>query len=126
MINLKVTELETKVNAIDVRVDGVEKSCTFISDENDDRKKDLETVRGEIKTVKTSCRILEDQNAKLESKITDIESRSMRENLLFYGIPEVGENENCEQLVKQLYTDKLNLPEAKDFLMDRVHRVGVH
>lgn len=126
MINLKVTELETKVNAIDVRVDGMERSCTFMSDENDDRKKDLEIARGEIKTLKTNCKTLEDQNTKLESKLTDLESRSMRENLLFYGIPEVGENENCEQLVKQLCTDKLNLPDAKDFLMDRVHRVGVH
>lgn len=125
MINLKVTELETKVNAIDIRVDGVEKSCTFMSDENDDRKKELEIARGEIKSLKTSCKTLEDQNAKLESKMTDIESRSMRENLLFYGIPEAGENENCEQLVKQLCTDKLNLPESKDSLMDRVHRVGV-
>lgn len=126
MINLKVTELETKVHAMDVRVEGVEKSCTFMSDENDDRKKDLEMARGEIKTLKTSCKNLEDQNARLETKMTDIESRSMRENLLFYGIPEAGENENCEQLVKQVCTDKLNLPGANDFLLDRVHRVGVH
>lgn len=125
MINLKVTELETKVNAIDIRVDGVERSCTFISDENDDRKTELDTARSEIKTLKTSCKTLEDQNAKLETKMTDIESRSMRDNLLFYGIPESRENENCEDLVKQVCIEELQMPEARDFLVDRVHRVGV-
>ena len=40
-IHMKVTDLENKVNVIEPRVTEVEKSCFFISDENDNRKKNL-------------------------------------------------------------------------------------
>lgn len=61
---------------------------------------------------------------KLESKVADLESRSMRDNLLFYGAPEGGESENCENIVKTICADKLKLPEAHALVFDRVHRVG--
>ena len=62
-----------------------EESCKFISQENDDRKKELKKATSEIKTLKSSSKSLEDKNAKLERKMIDLESRSMRDNLLFYG-----------------------------------------
>ena len=49
----------------------------------------------------------------------------MRENVLFYGLPEGGEHENCEQLVTQLYVEKLEIQEARNVVFDPVHRVGV-
>ena len=48
----------------------------------------------------------------------------MRDNLMFYGIPEGGHNENCEALVKQLCVETLEIPEARSMIFDRVHRVG--
>ena len=54
----------------------------------------------------------------------DLESRSMRDNLMFYGIPESDGEEDCELLVKKLCDEHLKM--ASDALMfDRVHRVGV-
>ena len=49
----------------------------------------------------------------------------MRENLLFYGIEEGGEHENCERLIKQVCVDKLQMPEAETMLIDRAHRIGI-
>ena len=123
-ISLKVTTLETKVNSMDTRVNEVEDSCTFISKENDDRKKELEKAKSEVKTLKSNCKSLETKNSKLETKVVDLESRSMRDNLLFYGIAEGGEHENCERLIKQVCVEQLQMPEAKDMLIDRAHRMG--
>ena len=124
-ISLKVSTLETKVKPMDTTVNQVEQSCKFISQENDDRKKELDKAKSEIKTLKSNCKSLEDKSAKLETKVVDLESRSMRDNLLFCGIDESGEHENCERLIKQVCVDHLKMPEAKDMLIDRAHRLGV-
>ena len=63
------------------------------------------------------------QSAKLESKVSELESRSMRDNLMFYGITEM-QNEDCEQLIKQFYREKLEVSEAQNLTFDRVHHVG--
>ena len=131
MINMKVSDLEVKVNHIEPRVTEVEKSCSFIGRENDDRKKELEKARSEIGRLRTECtnmqsdaNVLKVKNAALEAKVTDLESRSMRDNLLFYGITERGHHENCEGLVKEVCVDTLGLQDAENMTFDRVHRVG--
>ena len=54
----------------------------------------------------------------------DLESRSMRENLMFYGIAEGGDDENCEGLVKSVSRDTFKVTRAHQMLFDRAHRVG--
>ena len=76
--------------------------------------------------MKTETDMLRQKNAALESKVTDLESRSMRDNLLFYGIPEKGQYENCEELIKQVCVETLELEEAETMNFDRVHRIGMH
>ena len=53
MINMKVTDLESKVNTTEPTITEVEKSCSFISKENDDRKKELDRAKGEVIKVET-------------------------------------------------------------------------
>ena len=48
----------------------------------------------------------------------------MRDNLLFYGIAEKGQVENCEDLVKDVCYNKLELHEAGNYVFIRVHRIG--
>lgn len=130
-INMKVTDLELKVNSMEPRVFEVEKACTFISDENDERRKELERTKAEVSKLRTDCtnmqtntNYLRTRNSALEAKVTDLESRSMRDNLLFYGITERGQHENCEGLVKGVCIETLGLAEADNMTFDRVHRVG--
>ena len=132
-INKKVSDLETKVNAMEPRVNEVEKACSFISCENDDRKKELDKAKNEIyglkhecNSLKTGAGALREKNVALEAKVIDLETRSMRENLLFYGIPERGQNEHCEDLVKQVCEETLELNGARHYTFDRVHRIGAH
>ena len=58
-------------------------------------------------------------------KLLDLESRRMRENLVFHCLPE-NVNENCEAVVKQFCFEKLNMPETevRAIVFDRVHRIG--
>jgi len=60
-----------------------------------------------------------------KDELLDIKARSMRENLMFYGIPEstAGQTENCEQLVKELIRLKLQL-DTEHMQFDRSHRLG--
>ena len=48
----KVSDLETKVKDIDKSVNEVEGTCSFISKENDDRKKELQTAKSEISKLR--------------------------------------------------------------------------
>ena len=60
----------------------------------------------------------------MDRKLTDLEARSMRDNLMFYGLKEGGEAENCGEQVKELMASVLHVENAHDILFDRVHRVG--
>lgn len=130
-INMKVSDLEVKVNSIEPKVFDVEKSCSFISGENDDRKRELEKARAEInrlksdnQTMKNDIESLKVKNAALETKVTDQQSRLMRDNLLFYGVTERGRHEDCEEIVKEICVNTLELDEARNMTFDWVHRIG--
>jgi len=59
-----------------------------------------------------------------KDELLDIKARSMRENLMFFGIPEstAGQTENCQQLVKELIRLKLQL-DIEHMHFDRSHRL---
>ena len=75
-----------------------------------------------VELEKTTSALQNDKST-LQSKINDLEYRSMRDNLLFYGIPE-SNGEDCEIRVRQFLGEKLELPQAEKVSFDRVHRVG--
>ena len=70
---------------------------------------------------------LEQEKQVMTGKIEDKEFRSMRENLIFYGLPEAAGiamgPENCEEKVKAFISDQLK-EEAHNIVFDRVHRLG--
>ena len=66
---------------------------------------------------------LADKVNELDRKCDDLENRSKRNNVLFFGVPKAtGEtNENCEGVIQELLTDKMNITDVVNF--DRVHRL---
>ena len=129
-INSKVDNLETKVKSIDSRVTEVEASCSFTSNEMDSTKKTMKSAQKEINEMKEKCskfdeniKTFEAHTQKIDTKLDDLESRSMRENLLFYGIQE-NDNENCEALVLDLIKTHLDI--SSNISLDRVHRIGAN
>lgn len=60
-------------------------------------------------------------NSKLRDELLDLQCRSMRQNLLFRGLPE-SDGENCEDVVKDFITSVMKI--RSDVRFDRVHRIG--
>lgn len=50
-----------------------------------------------------------EQASEMDEKLIDLEARSMRDNLMFYGINEGGDHENCGELVRNLCADVLHI-----------------
>jgi hypothetical protein len=65
----------------------------------------------------------EEDKDNIQEKLIDLEARSMRDNLIFYGIAET-QDENCETLVGTFITETLELAEMKNTRLDRAHRLG--
>ena len=127
-MTVKVDTFETKVKAIDTRVNDVEKSNTFLSDTYEDTKTKLKSADSDIKKLNNRCKefentvkTLKEKNDVLEARANDLEFRSMRENLLFHGMIE-NQHEDCEAIVKQFIKEKLDIDQ--DIIIDRAHRLG--
>lgn len=130
LINMKFTDLETKVVDVEKRVKETERSCEFLSVDADTFRYDIKHSKSELKSLNEKCEILRSSNKHCESKIKtmndkmlDLEDRSMRENLMFYGIQE-SEPEDCEAVVKKFCEDRLMMQDASGLVFDRVHRLG--
>ncbi|KAH3870961.1 hypothetical protein DPMN_034155 [Dreissena polymorpha] len=60
----------------------------------------------------------------MQHKVTDLKCRSMRDNLLFYKIPEE-KDEQCEKKILDFIESKLLIENAsKDIKLHRAHRIG--
>ena len=55
MINVKVTDLETQMKSLDLRVTETEKSCKFISETHESNKKELKTAKDSLSNLQKSC-----------------------------------------------------------------------
>jgi hypothetical protein len=128
-INVKLCDLETKLQSMDARLSDAERFCDFFSRESDATKRDLKSTFDELKHVKKSCieienksRELQQQKAQMDEQLTALEMQSLQHNLLFYGIPEEGKNENCQELVKKMCSDTLK--NADTLLLEKAHRLG--
>lgn len=131
-INAKVTTLETKVNQVEQVAGNCEKSCEFLNSTFEIQKKELIAAKTSITDLKNRCDGLEKEAAqhekqkqKVQDKLNDLESRSMREKLLFLAIEE-NQNEDCIQLVKTFCEDELLISHTvvENIAVDRAHRMG--
>ena len=134
-IDLKVNDMEKKIGSLETKITEVESSCSFLSKEYDRQRIELKEAKTAIKNLQKSCEDFENKANELtrekdrnNDKLLDLESRSMRENLVFYGIPETvatdGIQESCENLVKNVINNHMGI-NAENFIFDRVHRMGL-
>ena len=150
-----MSELEQKVKDIDCRVQEVEKTSSFLCEKFDTQANTIHNTREELKQFEKTRKSLEQtiekmqkNQADIRSKTLDMEFRNMRENLIFYGLPEItgstesttrnsetskkspvsdmeAETQLCTSLVKDFITTKLGIDSNK-MVFDRAHRLGNH
>ena len=130
-LNIKVHDLDNKVCAMDSRLTTVEGCCSFISDQFEVQKNEIKNTQDGIMNTKQQCSELErkmnnlkQENVILHDRLTNVETRSMRENLLFNGLSET-QGEDCEDVVRIFCKTQLGL--TNDFIdkivFDRAHRL---
>ena len=119
----KLDIIQENMQAIEQDLKEVKKSIEYAHKEIDDRKK--ENVRKAQVEKESTERIqkLEADNAALMNSVIDLKARSMRDNLLFYNLPE-NRDENTTEVVQNLLGEKLGLENAKNIKIDRSHRLG--
>ena len=119
-LSQRISKVETgmrDLTNVPKRLDELEHSTQFISNQYDDMQASNETTNNNLCDMKKE---LED----MRNEIIHEKTRSMRSNLLFYGIPE-SRGEDPEKLVRDLVEEKMGLP-MKNVEMMRTHRLGPH
>lgn len=135
-IDTRLTLLETSVREQGRRLNDIEASRNYDSQVCHD----LETKQINIdrclqaekklrEAMQTDLQKLKLENSRLSDEVVDLQSRSMRDNLLFFGLIEKElhedrKNENCTELIKTLFKDTLLLENYAEIKIDRAHRIG--
>ncbi|KAJ1151517.1 hypothetical protein NDU88_004297 [Pleurodeles waltl] len=71
--------------------------------------------------------VLPDQEAELRAlraKITNLEDRSRRDNVRFFGIPEHKKGSDIKSFLKPLLSDRFGIELSSPLEFQRVHRIG--
>ena len=106
------------------QISGVIKSVDFISNSIDELRKELKQTQVELKKtqmLEQEILVLKSQNRAIKQKVLDMENYSRKDNMLISGIEEK-ENEDCRNLSKQFFKDRLKI--KKDIELVRCHRLG--
>ena len=137
--NNTIQTLATNIEKVTSRIGEVEKSMDFMNSQLEENKKDLTKVKTDLATVKGDVSHVKNENGNLVNTITrmqtelknlherhiDLQTRSMRENLVFTGIEMNSPNEESdatEEIIKKFMTEKLKLDPVLEF--HRAHRFG--
>ena len=111
-LHTEIKEIQTSLNFAYEKIDRLES-------ENKSLK-----VTVDLLTKKTDT--ITKENKKINEAVLDIQSRSMRDNLIFSGIPENPTSDHPEALLKDFLISKLKLPPdtVDNITFHRVHRLG--
>ncbi|XP_053384035.1 uncharacterized protein LOC128550067 [Mercenaria mercenaria] len=124
-ITVRIDTFDQKVTNVETKIKEIETSHQFESDtlEQLNRKQnENDSSLTKLRNIEAGQRSREEE---LQREITDLKCRSMRENLLFFYIPEE-KDENYERKVLDLIESKLQIDDAKiNIKLQRTHRVGV-
>lgn len=124
VLDNKIDSVNRDVNTVKNRVEELEKSTQFISETFDELSVKTDEAVSERAGIKKEIVKLTTENKQLREDIIDMQARSMRDNLLFFGLKEDRE-ENCTDVVLDFCENVLEMTNAKDRLeIDRAHRLG--
>lgn len=120
-------EFKSTISSLESKIDCVQVAVTEHSSKIASLESNANAVDERMLTLEATCAALSDSNAKLLAKVTDLESRSRRNNIRIIGLPEAMEGPRPSTFFSQLLFDTL----GKDVLssppeIDRAHRALVN
>ena len=118
----KLDVIEAHLTTIDSDIWDLKQSLPFLHDTTTEiqvKQKQHDTA---MKNIKEKIKAIEEDKKKLEQEVVDVRVHSMRNNLIFYNIPEV-KDEDPFNVVKSFVESKLKI-EARNIELERAHRLG--
>ena len=134
-IDGRVSSLENKIMECNKTISELQESRNFDSKVCDEIKKvqnnvkdQLSAILKENEIITTNMKKMDNDKGRLNETILDLQSRSMRDNLLFYGFTECRDRderstENCEEKVRSFCEKELKI-DMGQVKVDRAHRIG--
>lgn len=100
-------------------------SLEFTYQQIGDLQRDNAELRSVVSSISSEVDLLKKENKLLKETVLDVQSRSMRDNLIFSGIPETTPD-NPEVEVKKFLASALKIPTdtVNSITFHRVHRLG--
>lgn len=90
-IQKSVIDITSRLNSMELKMNGTEKSRRYISDQydtlstcTDANEKNIECIRKEVKLLKSENSKLQIDNASMNESVIYLKSRSMRDNFFWY------------------------------------------
>lgn len=134
--DLQTTQIEVSVlTSINKKLDllvsmheeikDMRKSLEFAHNQIETLQKSNQDLQASVKTLTQGLQNITAENKLMKETILDIQTRSMRDNLIFSGIPETTPD-NPEQLIKNFMSTQLQIPSetVENITFHRVHRLG--
>ena len=120
----KLDDIDSRVKSIENDLKNMKDSVEFVHAEVKDLKKENESRKAGEKIMDERVKKLEELNTTLRNRVIDLQARSMRDNLIFYNIKEL-KNENVTDVIHNVLENQLELENAKSLVkIDRTHRLG--
>jgi len=125
-----MSKVLANVERVTKRVQDVKKSVEFINSQFETNKSDVTSLKTDISQIKSQNDHVHESMFHLQKDLDhlyerhiDLQTRSMRENLIFTGIPLPTQNdEDTEEILKTFMTEKIKMNPAMEF--HRAHRFG--
>ena len=121
---LTLKDVMAVLTSVHSKVDELKTDMKEIKESYDSMKSDVEDMKEAMAELATENTYLKTQLGDLARKTDDLECRSKRNNIILHGLPRSDDEtpQDCEDTVRELLTDKLEM--AEDVQFDRVHRLS--
>ena len=131
-IDTKLSSLDSRIALIELlhkEFNCIQKSLEFSQAQILELTRENTQLRHSVNTLTTQMATVVKENKSMNETILYLQSRSMRDNLIFSGIaepPPGGATPDPEQAVKDFMTNQLKIPSdtVKQIAFHRVHRLG--
>ena len=127
-INTTLSSLDARISLVEVlhkEFQCVRESLEFNHAQTLTLIAENKSLKETVSTLTTQMETVLKENKAMKETVLDLQSRSMRDNLVFSGISE-GDNDDAEKQIKRFISTNLHIPPdtVKDITFHRVHRIG--
>eukprot|EP00745_Piridium_sociabile_P004302 TRINITY_DN1254_c0_g1_i4.p2 TRINITY_DN1254_c0_g1~~TRINITY_DN1254_c0_g1_i4.p2 ORF type:complete len:628 (+),score=117.51 TRINITY_DN1254_c0_g1_i4:174-2057(+) len=126
-IKEELCAIKEQCKRIDDRCDTLEKDQRVLSDSVTALHEEVTEGRSGTDTLKTTVQELQEEIGHVRTEIDRLESFSRRDNLRFFGIPQIQHSENFDMCVAAVVETLNNIDGSRTWTADdfvRAHRVG--